>query len=56
MIRKVPCRAQATMETALGSGAHSGHVRELLAARGCADVILECLSLDEDYVVISKVT
>lgn len=55
MIRKVPCRQQAAADAFLMAKAKSANGRELRAFLGCADVPLECLSLDKDYIVINKV-
>ena len=60
MLRKPPARCQAMADSFVvsaraGVAAMATSDREARAALGCADIPLNCLFLNQDYVVINKV-
>lgn len=58
MVRKPPIRCQAMADSFLASssrGLVATADRDLRAALGCADIPMDCLSLDQDFVVVNKV-
>lgn len=57
MVRRPPVRCQAVADAMIASSRAglASTDRSLLASLGCADIPMECLSLDGDYVVINKV-
>lgn len=56
IVRKAPLRSQAMTDSFLAALGNSATARDLRASLGCADLPLEILSQDDDYVVINKVS
>lgn len=55
MLPKAPLRSQGASDTFLAALGESATARDLRADLGCADMPLECLSVDDDFLVINKV-
>lgn len=56
MLPKAPLRSQGASDTFLAALGESATARDLRADLGCADMPLECLSVDDDFLVINKPT
>lgn len=56
LMRRSPIRCQALADTVMAQRGLSMTSRELAASRQCGDIPTETLSLDDDFVVINKVS